>query len=268
MSIKSPIALHRETTKKLAESLSKAEIYHWLVVSGYFPENYVLPPCFSVIKRLKCPKVFYKVKKKGSKGTEYKTETTEYIKVHFPKYELTDRTFGIIDPYIHNDIAYQLSKNWTEIVDALIPVDSLVTSYSFPLPINAKTPGCLGSLRSGRLIYEFIEMTEEDLASVAYKYTHIVKADIKNFYPSIYTHSLAWAIHGKTFIRDSNNRKNFRLLGNRLDKLFQNANDGCTNGLPIGPVVSDLAAEIIASAVDKDLSERIKDDQIDCEAVR
>ena len=51
-------------------------------------------------------------------------------------------------------------------------------------------------------------------------------------------------------IRKGGNRRNFTFLGNRLDKLFQNANDGCTNGLPIGPVVSDLIGEIILSAVD------------------
>ena len=268
MPTKSPISAHRDTTKKLAKSLPKAEIYHWLVVSGYFPENYVLPPCFAVVKRPKRPKVFYRVKKGAKKTTEYKPDITECIKVHFPKSELTDRTFGIIDPYIHNDIAYQLSRNWKKVVEALIPSDSLVTSYSFPVPINARTPGRLGFLRSGRLIYEFIEMTDDDLASVAYKYTHLVKGDIKNFYPSIYTHSLAWSIHGKSTVRKASNRRNYNLLGNRLDKLFQNANDGCTNGVPIGPVVSDLAAEIIAAAVDRILTKHIKAEGIECEAVR
>lgn len=276
MLTRSPIAAHRQATKKLARALPKAEIYHWLVVNGYFPESYVLPPCFSVVARPKRPKVFYKVKKKvdksttksGKKVTGYTTDITECVKVHFPKSELTDRTFGIIDPYIHNDIAYQLSRNWKTIVDALIPEDSFITSYSFPIPIDAKSPGRLGYLRSGRFIYEFIEMTDDDLASVAYKYTHIVKSDIKNFYSSIYTHSISWAVHGKKFVRKSENRRNFELLGNRLDKLFQNANDGCTNGIPIGPVVSDIAAEIIASAVDRVFSSFVKKEAIECEAVR
>ncbi len=59
-----------------------------------------------------------------------------------------------------------------------------------------------------------------------------------------------------------------KLLGNRLDKLFQNANDGCTNGIPIGPVVSDLIAEIIASSVDVLLTKKIKEAKIDCEIIR
>ncbi len=48
----------------------------------------------------------------------------------------------------------------------MIPVDSSVTSYSFPVPIDAKNPGRLGYLRSGRLIYEFIEMTDDDLGKL------------------------------------------------------------------------------------------------------
>src|SRR5690606_35389613 len=152
-----------------------------------------------------------------------------------------------------------------------IPTDSLVTSYSFPVPVNRKNPGRMGALRSGRMIYEFITMTDDALATVAYRFTHIVKADIKNFYPSVYTHSLAWAIHGKQKIRSGNkgkNRRDMRFVGNRLDKLFQMANDGCTNGLPIGPVVSDIASEIVAAAVDRVLSAELRRNQLDCEAVR
>lgn len=264
----SPIAIHRAKTKELAKSLQKTDVYHWLLVNGYFPESYVLPPCFSVVERPRKPKIFFKIKKKNGKKTEFKPECTECVKVHYPKSELTDRTFGIIDPYIHNDITYHLSKNWNKVVDAMIPADSIVTSYSFPVPIDTKNPARLGFLRSGRLIYEFIEMTDDDLASVAYKYTHLVKADIKNFYPSIYTHSIAWALHGKETVRRPENRYNYSLLGNRLDKLFQNANDGCTNGIPIGPIVSDLVAEIIAAAVDRIFSEQLKNADIEFEAVR
>ena len=101
-------------------------------------------------------------------------------------------------------------------------------------------------------------MAENDLVEEAYSYKYLVRTDVKNFYPSVYTHSIAWALHSRTLIRKGNNRGDFNLLGNRLDKLFQNANDGCTNGLPIGPVVSDLIAEIILSAVDLNISPQLK----------
>jgi hypothetical protein len=112
------------------------------------------------------------------------------------------------------------------------------------------------------MIYEFIEMAENDIASIAHRYKFLIKSDVKNFYPSIYTHSIPWALHGKTLIRKPANRNDYSFVGNRLDKLFQNSNDGCTNGLPIGPVISDLAAELVMSAVDKQLSKAIPEDAI------
>jgi len=267
MPISTAIEEHRKQTKDLARSLKPTEVYEWLLLHGYFPESYVLPPCFKVVGIPKKGKSYFKVG--GTrKRTTFAPTRTECVKVHFPKSEFTDRTFGIIHPHIHNDIAFHISRNWKKIVEALIPRDSMVTAYSFPIPVTKKAPCRVGSLRSGRMIYEFIDMTDDDLVSVAYRYTHLVKADIKNFYPSIYTHSLAWALHGKKSVRRQNNIHNFTLVGNRLDKLFQNANDGCTNGLPIGPVVSDIAAEIIAASVDRELTRHLKGLGIDCAAVR
>jgi len=260
-----PIREHRQATQRLAKSLNKNKIYLWLISEGYFPESYVLPPCFTVAKFPTRSKVYYPVTQNGKR---YMVPRSEWVKVHFPKSELTDRTFGIIHPELHNDIAYHISRNWALIVKSLFPADGVVSSYSFPVPIDAKNPGRLGYLRSGRMIYEFIGMIDDDIASVAYRYTHIVKTDIKNFYPSIYTHSIAWALHGKRFIRKPANLHNYKLVGNRLDRLFQNANDGCTNGVPIGPAVSDLMAEIIAAAVDRILSRSLTKDQIDCQVIR
>ena len=261
----SPLQEHHDNTLSLAKAVRKKDIYDWLVEYGYFPESYILPPCFKVERRPNKQKVFYKVTKKGK---SYIPMRTECINVHFPKTELTDRNFGIMDPLIHNDIAYHISNNWKSILKSMFPKDSEVVSYSFPVPIDARNRGRLTSLRAGRMIYEFIGMIDDDIASIAYKYSHIVKADIKSFYPSIYTHSIAWAIHGKSFIRRSKNMHNYNLLGNRLDKLFQNANDGCTNGVPIGPVVSDIIAEIIASGVDVVFTKLFKQNGIDCEVIR
>ena len=263
--LNNPIKKHRQETKRLASAIKGIDVYHWLCESGYFPESYVLPPCFMVNERPDKPKIYTKVK---CHGKNYKVPRTQCLNVHFPKTEYTDRNFGLIHPEIHNDIAYQIFQNWQTMVEKMIPENSQVTSYTFPIPIDARNPGRVGFLRSGRMIYEFIEMIDDDIASEAYKYSYIVKADIKSFYPTIYTHSIAWAIHGKKFIRKMENFRNYNHLGNRLDKLFQNANDGCTNGIPIGPVVSDVVAEVVASAVDLHFTELVNNSGIECEAVR
>ena len=96
-----------------------------------------------------------------------------------------------------------------------------------------------------------------------------MKTDIKNFYPSIYTHSIAWAIHTKKTIRTKGNRGNYsRFLGLKLDRLLQYANDGCTNGIAIGPAISDLISEIVLSTVDTGVSKIIDAESIDFIGVR
>jgi hypothetical protein len=64
-------------------------------------------------------------------------------------------------------------------------------------------------------------MAENDVASEAYQYEYLIMADIKNFYPSIYTLSLAWAIHSVAYIRAKSRRHNYLYLGNRIDRLFR-----------------------------------------------
>lgn len=254
---------HIAETKKLAENLSDKDVYEWFVTQGYFPESYVLPPCFYVSSYPNYGTIYAK-----DSGGVFKSKIAEVVKVHFPKTELTDRTFGIIDPEIHSDIAYYIASNWSRVVDSLFRSTNSVYSYSFPLPITAKVQGKIGNLRSGRMIYEFIEMAENDLASIAYNYKYIVKTDIKNFYPSIYTHSISWALHGKSVIRKKGNRENFSFLGNKLDKLFQYGNDQITNGISVGPAISDLISEIILASVDCNISERINNSAINAVLVR
>lgn len=239
---------HFKRTKELAEALTKPDIYDWLSTKGYFPEAYVLPPCFEVTKHPQFTKVYFKPNK---------PKIDEFQQVHFPKTDLTDRIFGIITPKIHSDIAFKIANEWDIITSCLFHPDNKVCSYSFPIPLDDKNIGEIGKLRSGRMIYEWIEMAENDSASIAFKYKYLIKTDVKNFYPSIYTHSIAWALHGKETIRKKENRYDYSFLGNCLDKLFQSANDGCTNGIPIGPVVSDIVSEIILSGIDRELSKSL-----------
>lgn len=249
--------IHRNLTAKLARALNKNDIYEWLVTRGYFPEAYVLPPCFTVTKHAAYGKVYF-----PHTARKFTPPVTEYQQVAFPKTDYTDRTFGIIDPQIHSDIAYAFASNWKAVLAVMFHQKNRVCSYSFPIPLDASNSGVVGQLRSGRMIYEFIEMAENDIAAIAHKFKFLVKSDVKNFYPSIYTHSIPWALHGKKLIRQHQRRHDFNFAGNRLDKLFQNANDGCTNGLPIGPAVSDLAAELVMSAVDRFLSPLIASDAV------
>lgn len=254
---------HFKETKRLASSLGKDLIAKWLLNYGYYPENYVLPPTFRVKGFELRSQPYYSPSKK-----QYKPLIDQIVDISFPKSLLTVRTYGIVNPKIYHDLVYYIVHNWKEIVDLLFHDDLNIYSYSFPLPVVKNNLNKLSELRSGRMIYEFIEMAENDLVSEAHKYSLLVKSDISNFYPSIYTHSLAWAIHSKEKIRQKNNRNNFDLFGNCIDKLLQNSNDGCTNGLPVGSALSDLISELLLAFVDRKSSKILRDLGINFIAVR
>lgn len=260
---------HTAETKRLLKKVSKDKIAKWLLEEGYYPEQYVVPPCFKVKQFDLQEEPYFAIDNNVDGQPKFEPDKDELLNISFPKTELTDRTFGIISPKIYHDIVWHLINNWDTILKSLFRTNNEIHSYSFPIPITSKSEGELGSLRAGRMIYEYLEMAESDLVSEAYNYKYILKSDIKNFYPSIYTHSIAWAIHTKETIRRRGNRSKFNdYVGLVIDKLFQNSNGGCTNGIAIGPAVSDLIAEVILSAIDTDCSKIVTEKGIDFIGVR
>ncbi|HDY7531187.1 TPA: RNA-directed DNA polymerase [Vibrio vulnificus] len=84
---------------------------------------------------------------------------------------------------------------------------------------------------------------------------YILKADIANFYSTVYTHSIPWVLHTKPIAKQQRKFKNN--LGNKIDTLIRNAQDQQTKGIPIGTDTSYVIAELIMSEVDRLLVERI-----------
>lgn len=78
--------------------------------------------------------------------------------------------------------------------------------------------------------------------------------DIDQYYPSIYTHSIPWALHSKPTAKA--NRAFSALLGNQLDHVVRYGQDQQTKGIPIGPDTSLVLAEILLTAVDRQLHAR------------
>lgn len=81
----------------------------------------------------------------------------------------------------------------------------------------------------------------------------VLRTDVSQFYPSLYTHSIPWALEGKKHAK----RNIGKTKSDQLDKALRDISDGQTMGVPIGPDTSFLAAEIVLTAVDKELSSKI-----------
>ena len=256
---------HFLETKALVKQLDIRDIASWLLEEGYYPEQYVLPPCFYAHGFSLRRRPYFTVRRlKG--GVKLKPDWSELAYIALPKSILTQRDFAVLDPRHYHDMVFHVTAEWKLVLSHLFHKDQRIYSYSFPIPLSRDTPGTLGKLRAGRMIYEFLEMAENDLVGEAFKYAFILKTDIVNFYTSVYTHSIAWALHGKEQSRQD--MFSFDSLGKKLDRLAQRSNDGRTDGIAVGPAITDLIAEILLAAIDLECSRRLKTEDIDFVGVR
>ena len=80
---------------------------------------------------------------------------------------------------------------------------------------------------------------------------YLVTADISQFYPSLYTHAVGWAVN--PMLRSRANWHNQGLLGKQLDAALMNLQGKISQGVPIGNDISYLLAEIVLGKVDRAL---------------
>ena len=88
----------------------------------------------------------------------------------------------------------------------------------------------------------------------------MASTDISNCYPSIYTHSISWALHKKEFAKEHREKG---ILGNDIDHLLEDMSYGQTNGIPQGSVITDFIAEIILGYADELLTNKLKQEASD-----
>ena len=121
---------------------------------------------------------------------------------------------------------------------------------------------------NGRLImgeYEFLEqiwmMDSEKFEDLRYRLEisagkfHRVKADISAFFPSIYTHTIPWALVGQDKAKANSGKE--EKWYNQLDETQRKVKRNETKGVPIGPATSNIMSEIILFKVDEALRENV-----------
>jgi hypothetical protein len=86
----------------------------------------------------------------------------------------------------------------------------------------------------------------------------LLRTDITQFYPALYTHTIPWALHTKLVCKTalSTPDKGKSLTGSLIDSALQCANEGQTHGIPIGPDASLVVAEVLLAAIDQALIAR------------
>lgn len=150
------------------------------------------------------------------------------------------RKLGIPNPVNFYQLASFVCQHWTELSSCASRSSISLTRPVDPAPIRAIVD-----------IDKAFRERAANRARVRSTSRYILQSDISRFYPSIYTHSIPWAIHGKSVAKTD---QSDALFGNILDRLVRNAQDRQTLGISISPDTSLLIAEIILSAIDVDLA--------------
>lgn len=204
-----------------------------LLGRGYFPIE--LPPLFTTEN-------FAEYINKNPASLEnfqsYK-EATRLIFHDIPRYGLYRRTLGIPNPISYANLAKHIVDHWQELKEY-----AERSPYSFSKPVEDKIRCIVPAKPIGGYVPEIMHTR----ANARF----ILRTDISQYFASIYTHSIPWAIHGKDVAKQQKQDKS--LIGNQLDKFVSRNNHNQTIGIPIGPDISLLIGEIILAAVDEEIN--------------
>ena len=225
-----------------------------IVKHGYFSEQ--IPPCFNTDKLLECIDDFisYPLENEDKKGTAPTT-------LSIYKNEISRRTFSLPNPKTFLKLVKYMSDNWDRVKEhaksdnSQSPITYLheYINNTFQENLNHEKVRELQGSKS-----DFIpSMKKNIILSLGYKY--LLNIDISNFYNTIYTHSITWAVCGKTEAKKCFLERDLRTdeykFADKLDRLIRNQKNNETNGILIGPYTSRIISEIIMARIDKILTE-------------
>ena len=234
-----------------------------LLSKGYFPRE--LPPVFTtadfgqhvhdILSDWKKDKV-YSIKqaenvpgannKKKNNSFSYKLNHAEIEIISKPKRGYERRNIHITHPIPQALLAFELAKGWKSVQKWLMRQTYSLDEIRISDKYERSIKGINFSLHRAKTGY--LEATSDWL----------VKTDISRFYPTIYTHSIAWAAYGKKRVKD-NLKVYSGSLADRLDLLVRSCNRNQTIGIPIGPETSRIIAEVISSRIDADFRQKLPD---------
>lgn len=227
------------------------------------PQNYCnieLPKYFDFRPLLTSIASYFKASNIIKKNNSYTRRLRDYEKseVNYELYSNKDGNFAWRPLQVINPVAYVYlveritdKKEWREIVERMQTLQNNtdnVKCCSIPTVYNTKQ-------ERASAITNWRQNFERESIRLSLRYNYLLSTDITNCYGSVYTHSIAWAIHGRSEAK--NNRRDTGLVGNFIDSVIQDISNGQTNGIPQGSVLMDFIVEIILANVDYELGQKL-----------
>lgn len=203
--------------------------------------------------------------KKLKSDIKYNYSSSFLCKYSITKGKLSRRYVGIPNPLHYMKLAEQVVSAWDEIDDVMT-----ASSFSQSRPVYQKDLYRRSLTTSCRGVSDF---REKSLETSFDKKVELI-LDISRFYPSIYTHSVPWALLGKEKAKSVYNLSKYErekkiasgdrdcVIYDKADKIdicIRNCQGKQTVGIPIGTDISFVVSELICSRIDICINEYNKD---------
>lgn len=252
-----------------------------ILEKGYLPKE--LPPPFeskSFAEKYRYIKAKWQTQidlEKKQKVGESKNDANKRFKDKYSKYNSSQlavfslakgiysrRKLGIPNPKQFSDLSNAIIENWS-----LIRETHKLSIYSESTPVESKA---IRAVRTKSISWNKFKF---QLIEKSFDKKFELKLDISQFYPTIYTHSIPWAILGReksknlfkialsdriqweSLLKRSKDAQKYR-ASDFIDTLVRNCNDRQSIGLCIGPDTSLILAEVIANRIDFEINKRLE----------
>lgn len=220
------------------DEISADDLYKGLLAFGLFSNK--IPPVFSSTS-------FFDYCEK--KHPTFSNSDHDYVRYKTLRNINVPRQLGIPVPMAYEKMCSVLKSNWSDIQSHFHTYTDSQTHVISRIHI-----------RKRKNKDELFEMNYDDWRNAGSPKDDlligkrfVVKADISIFFPSIYTHSIPWALVGKAVAKQNRSKSKWF---NKIDKKCQGVKYGETHGLLIGPHASNLISEMILTVVDQKLYDK------------
>jgi RNA-directed DNA polymerase len=167
------------------------------------------------------------------------------------------RSIQLIHPVIYVSLVNELTKikNWDTICKKFKEFTECKNIKCFSVPRKSSSKNS----DKAEQITNWWDKIEQKSIELALDYDYLHQTDITDCYGSIYTHSIAWALHGRDTIKNLTNKSDQKYIGNVIDRHLQYMSSGQTNGIPEGSALMDFIAEMVLGYADILLDKKIKE---------
>ena len=168
------------------------------------------------------------------------------------------RPLQFIHPLLYVELVHNITTkaNWKILQDRFAEFGKLkqIKCTSLPVVKSKKKHA-----RGDQILSWWTGFEQESIVQ-SLRYRLMLTTDISDCYGSIYTHSIAWALHGKETVKQNDA---LSLLGNLIDDRIRAMRYGQTNGIPQGSSLMDFIAELVLGYVDSQLDENLRNEGIE-----